>query len=373
MTKHVCHITTVHPWGDVRIFHKQCKSLAKAGYKVTLLVANGPKGSKEIEGVEVIGIPVTYSSRVQRIQKAPKVLFKAALALDADSYHFHDPEFLKMGLKLKKRGKEVIYDVHEDVPRQILGKTWIGPGPLRKLISQVFERYENRIAKQLSAIVAATPFIRDRFLKVNRNTVDVNNFPKLEELGVPAPFAEKEPAICYVGGITVMRGIREMMQACESATFKIHLAGKFGTEALEQEIAAMPAWPLITNHGFVDREAVKAIYDRSMVGLVTLHPAINYLDALPVKMFEYMAAGIPVIASNFPLWQTIVDKNQCGITVDPLDPLAIRKGIEELLADPEKAARLGANGRAAVEQEYNWGQENIKLLKLYADLFSTSH
>jgi hypothetical protein len=173
--KKVCHITTVHPAKDVRIFHKECCSLAAAGYEVTLVVVNGE--DEHLNGVQIKGIKAPFKGRIDRIRRAPYVALEAALQVNADIYHFHDPEFLRVALKLKKAGKKVVYDVHEDVPRQILAKYWI-PKPLRKLISVLFEQFENSVTAKLDQIVTATPFIRERFMQVNRNTIDINNFPE---------------------------------------------------------------------------------------------------------------------------------------------------------------------------------------------------
>ena len=127
-------------------------------------------------------------------------------------------------------------------------------------------------------------------------------------------------------------------------------------------------WKNVDYLGWMDREGVKAALNESMIGLVTLHPIINYLDALPVKMFEYMAAGLPVIASNFPLWKKIIEGNQCGLCVAPLDPQAIADAIDYLLVHPEEAERMGRNGQKAVQERYNWGLEELKLTSLYDSL-----
>jgi glycosyltransferase involved in cell wall biosynthesis len=85
-------------------------------------------------------------------------------------------------------------------------------------------------------------------------------------------------------------------------------------------------------------------------------------------MFEYMAAGVPVIASHFPLWRQIVEGNACGICVDPLDPQAIAGAIDYLATHPEDAERMGRNGQRAVAAKYNWNIEEQKLLDFYAAL-----
>jgi glycosyltransferase involved in cell wall biosynthesis len=111
------------------------------------------------------------------------------------------------------------------------------------------------------------------------------------------------------------------------------------------------------------REAVKLL-GRVRVGLVVLHPTPAFLESYPVKLFEYMAAGLPVIASDFPLWREIVSKAEAGILVDPRNPAAIAGAIDHLLRHPDDAARMGANGRRAVLQRYNWSQEASKLVDL---------
>ena len=133
-------------------------------------------------------------------------------------------------------------------------------------------------------------------------------------------------------------------------------------------ITVLPSWEKIDALGYLDRKAVRDVLARSMAGLVTLHPIVNYIDALPVKMFEYMVAGIPVIASNFPLWREIIEGNKCGLCVDPLNPSEIAKAIDYILTHPEEAQRMGENGLKAVKEQYNWSVEEKKLLALYEQL-----
>lgn len=362
----VCHITTVHPSKDVRIFHKECKSLAKAGFDVKLIVINGESFTED--GVEVIGVPCNYKGRLQRFFKASKIAYKKALDLNAEVYHFHDPEFLRAGLKLKRKGKKVIYDAHEDLPRQILSKYWI-PITVRKLISFLVENFENYIARKLNMIVTATPFIRERFLTINKNSIDINNYPVFSPDNKIPDWNNRKQEACYIGSLTKVRGIKEMVNAFSKLeNVKMNLAGNYSPEEFRDEIVNTEGWDKVIELGFVNRQQTIEIMGRSIVGLVILHPIINYIESLPVKMFEYMGAGIPVIASDFPLWKQIIEKNNCGICVDPLDPQKIADAVQSLSENPEKAKQMGENGLQKVREKYNWALEEKKLVDIYNSL-----
>ena len=262
----------------------------------------------------------------------------------------------------------MIFDSHEDVPKQMLGKPYLN-APLRKLIGAVFGVYENYACAKLDAIIAATPHIRDKFLAINANTIDINNFPLLNELVNTADWRQKQSEVVYVGSIARIRGIEQMVQALDLIDdVRLNLAGKFSEQSVETEVKGLKGWGSVNELGFLNRDEVNAVLAKSKAGLVTLQPTINYIDALPVKMFEYMAAGIPVISSNFPLWREIIEGNQCGLCVDPLNPKAIGKAIQYFINNPDQAERMGKNGRKAVEEKYNWAIEEKKLLDLYKGL-----
>ncbi|NMB40787.1 MAG: glycosyltransferase family 4 protein [Firmicutes bacterium] len=363
----VCHLSSVHPVHDTRIFHKECKTLLSAGYDVTLIVQHD--GDKEIEGIKIKEIKKPLN-RKERMLKTSKQLYKRALECNANIYHFHDPELIPIGLRLKQKGKKVIYDVHEDVPRQILAKHWI-PGFLRTSISWAVERIENYAAHRFDYIVTATPYIRDRFLKVNKRTIDVNNFPILTELYTPnVDWDSKEKSVCYVGGIGGARGIQEMVEAIGMTDCTLLLAGKFTLSAERETAASKDGWHQVVELGHINRNDVRKVLSRSMAGLVLFHPGPNHTNAQPNKMFEYMSASIPIITSNFPLWRKIVEGNNCGICVNPLDAGKIAKAINWITSNPEKARRMGENGRKAVEKKYNWEREGSKLTQLYGRLLS---
>ncbi|CAJ94835.1 putative glycosyl transferase [Cupriavidus necator] len=365
----VAHLTSVHPRYDDRIFLKHCRSLAANGYRVSLVVADG-NGDESRDGVLITDVG-TLPGRVNRVFRTTARVLRRAIKLNADIYHLHDPELIPIGLRLKSMGKRVIYDSHEDVPKQLLSKPYLGPTRLRALAG-AFSMYERQVCRRFDGIVAATPYIRDKFLPINPCTVDINNFPILDELGGPVRWEDKRAEVCYLGGINSSRGIRETLMALElmRSGARLNLAGRFGDRALESEVRATTGWSSVNDLGYLDRAGVRAVLERSVAGLVTLHPIINFLDALPVKMFEYMAAGIPPIASNFPLWREIVEQSDSGICVDPLDPKAIADAVDYLVTHPHEARRMGENGRRNVVRKYNWAIEQDKLLQFYERLLA---
>ena len=173
--------------------------------------------------------------------------------------------------------------------------------------------------------------------------------------------------IVGISGFLKIRGIVEVVQAMGKlrSISRLNLVGSFSDECLKRQLQEQPGWQRVNPLGFLDRQGVRDVLSRSIAGLVTLHPVINYIDALPVKMFEYMSAGIPVIASDFPLWRDIIAGHDCGLLVDPLNPGAIAEAIDYLITNPVDAERMGGNGRRAIEKLYNWEHEGQKLLTFY--------
>ena len=364
MKNKICHITTVHNAKDTRIFQKECVSLAKHGFDTHLIVAN--QKSETDQGVQIHNIISTTSGRVQRMRKTTRLAFEKAMEIDADIYHFHDPELLPVGKKLKAKGKRVIFDSHEDVPLQIYNKPYL-PNLLRPLVSKVYAWYEKSVLKKLDAIIIAGPGYDERMKKINPNTICIYNFPILKNSKI-AIWEKKENEIAYVGTLLKERGIKEMISSMSTVDAKFNLAGKWHFENYKSEVMNLSGWEKVKFWGFVNRDEINRIHNRSKIGVCTLMPIATYLDAYPVKMFEYMAAGIPCVISNFPMLQKVMDEENCGICVDPTNPKSIAKAINYLLANEDIAKQMGKNGRKAIEEKYNWKTQEEKLIKLYEQI-----
>jgi glycosyltransferase involved in cell wall biosynthesis len=369
----VVHLSTLHKPFDVRIFHKECRTLAASGYRVDYLVTAPP--ASEAQGIHFQPCrKPTDSFRLGRIWKRLLGVYRQAAALRGDVYHFHDPELIPVGMLLKRLGTRVVYDVHEDAPQEALSFNQDRPleGCLK---SWALIALEEAAKRTLDAFVCATPAIARKFPR--QRTITVQNFPMLSEVA-PAvdpsrsgSYHDRPRAIVYAGGITAIRGIREMIQAFESlasSQVRLNLAGEFAPAELKQEVETLPGWRQVDFLGWQSRQRVSEILARSRAGLVLFHPRPEHLDSQPNKLFEYMAAGLPVIASDFPLWKAIIERTGCGLTVDPLRPPAIAAAIRHLLAHPREAFAMGQRGQRAVQAEYNWEPEGRKLLELYRKL-----
>ncbi len=365
----VTHLTSVHPRFDTRIFRKQCLTLRRAGYDVSLIVADG-KGDVEIDGVRILDVGAAEGGRLRRMSRTTSAVYERARALNSDLYHLHDPELLPVGLKMKREGRRVIFDSHEDFPADILTKPYLMP-VLRRAVSQTFSMFERYACPKLDYIVAATPAIRRKFERIGCATIDVNNFPLIEEFDEELPWETRRTHACYVGVMTSIRGVPELVDAMAltDASITLSLVGEFTEVDADERARASAGWRKVYEHGFIGRKEVRAALGNSFAGVVTFLPAPNHIDSQPNKMFEYMAAGVPVVGSHFPLWREILEKNDCGICVDPNNPSEVAQAIDKLFHDQDRARAMGKRGRAAVLSKYNWESESSKLLQLYSAIF----
>lgn len=368
----VCHITTVHKPFDDRIFHRECKTLSKLGYDVSVIAYH--ERDETVDDVRIIALPKA-KNRIHRILIITLKAFRLATKQKADIYHFHDPELLLVGILLKLLSrKKVIYDVHEDYSKQILSKSYL-PKVVRKGVASLTKAIELLSTRFFDGLVTATDDILKKFSYHHGKSVSVRNFPILSYF----PSANKNNkesqnsrvfTLVYIGGLSKTRGVFEMVQSLQYITepIKLTLCGQFYPGNFETTISKLKGFDRTEYLGWVEHKKVSQLLSECDVGMVCLHPIPNYLTALPVKLFEYMAAGLPVIASNFQLLREIVEGNRCGICVNPLNPRDIAKATEFFMKNPQTREEMGRNGRKAVLKMYNWDNESKKLIKLYQEV-----
>jgi glycosyltransferase involved in cell wall biosynthesis len=338
-----------------------CRSLARNNYEAHLVVADG-NGDENVHGVEIHDIGAEHGTVLYRMPIRVFRIFKKAKKLNADIYHFHDPELMFAGVLLKLFRFKVVFDVHEDLPRQILRKFWI-PAPFRKFVAFASKMAEWLTANIVDAVVTVTPHLVEKFKYAN--VYEVRNYPVLGEFKKVDTGKSK---ITYVGAISKSRGIMQMTESFVGGEHRLTLVGRFQPASLQQEAECLDGWSQVDYLGWQSRKQVSSLLASSSIGLVLLQPTGDYEDAFPVKLFEYMAAGVAVIASDFPLWRSIIDSENVGICVDPTNTFAISGAIEELMNDPERIKLMGRNGITATINQYNWETQERVLFQLYDDI-----
>lgn len=364
---HICHFTSAHARFDSRIFEKMCRSISEHGYRVTLIIADG-KGNEIIDNINIIDVGLK-TGRINRMFKTTLLIRKACLKIEADIFHFHDPELLFVGLSLKKAGKHVIFDSHEDTVGTLLIKPYF-KFPFNIIISKLYNLIEKSICIRLDGIIGATPQITNNFILKSKKSTNINNYPILNNVNFEDPWENKQKEACYVGGIAYSRGAKEIVTAMSlvKSNVRLNFVGDYNQVNLENELKSLSSFSKINEFGYLSRVEVNKIYERSMVGIITLHPLPTYLESLPIKMFEYMSAGIPFIASDFPFWRKLLDGHDCCLFVDPLNPQSMADAIDHLILHPELAQKMGEIGKKLVYAKFDWEREEIKLINFYKNI-----
>lgn len=366
----ICHISSAHNVFDDRIFFKECSSLSET-YEVHV-IAIGEK-DEAANGVTVHAFK-RNSSRFYRFFLLQIKLLLKSFKVGAKVYHFHDPDLIFFGLFQKLMGKKVIYDMHELVYYQINDKEWLGTGVIKKIVSSVYLTFEKIGVRCFDKIVIAEDgywnYVKEKHSKHINKFVAIRNFSIYELIkNTPEPVKTERSKriLVYAGGLTKIRGIREIVEAVQPIeNIEFRVLGGWENEGYKMECEQADKNKKMNYIGLVKMNQVYSHLKMADIGIANLYHKPNYLTSLPIKAFEYMASGLPIIMSDFPYWITTF--NQCALFVDPMNPEDIREKIELLLSDHELSRRLADSGKKLVLEKYTWEEESKVLLEHYHKL-----
>lgn len=335
------------------------------------LVASSREGQPfRQQGVTIHPVPVFPSRRARLLGR--KRVAEIAAALRPDVYHVHEPELLGSVLK-RAGGRPVIWDVHEIYLDEILAKHWI-PKPLRLLVGLIWDRLERSMVRRCAAVVPVTEWLAPRYRRLNNRVVVLNNFPRLPNRIEASPSARRANALVFTGTIAPNRGVSDTIQAMailkrKTIDVSFDLAGTPNTEEylneLMREAERLGVRSNITFHGHLPLEKTRQLQQTCGIGLAAHLLSEGNRVGYPVKMFEFMMHGLPLVYSDLPIFRLVAEESDAGIAVAPSQPKQIADAIERLLMDPVLAKRLGENGKRAIYERFNWNMEWPKLRDLY--------
>lgn len=362
----VCHITSAHAPEDGRIFRRDCVTCSSNGFD-TYLVEPGDTYQKN--GVSIIGIGSNSHGRLYRMFLFSKKAYLKALDVDADIYHLHDPELLRYALKLKRKGKHVVFDSHENYVEQIKTKPYL-PSFVARAISYFYDLYSKHIFKRIDGLTfAGNDLLDSSFNGLCSRVISLDNYPWKNEL-----FDYYNPSIpknvstaCYIGALTETRGIEQIIKACYSAGFKLYLAGKFSDQTFKYRLENLDEYSCVEYLGQLNRAEIKDLLQTTCVGLCVLQDVGQYhrMLNLPTKVYEYMSMHMPVVLHSSCYNDSIIEKYKFGISVNADDVEDITNALIYLKNNPHVCDAMGQVGRDLVSNYYSWDIEQNKLLSLY--------
>jgi glycosyltransferase involved in cell wall biosynthesis len=350
---------------DNRIFHKQCKSIAGAGFSLQYIAQSAPNFNPG--SITHVEIP-KFKGRLSRFLLGSFFILFRLTRMDTKLIHIHDPELFFMGAVAKCFGQKVVIDIHEDLPTQIMAKAYLPQWskPILRTIAKLLYRFADFYA---DAVVVATPHLGTLFK--NKRIVVVQNFPRIDELTQSTntiPYRERKFDFVYIGAITKERGVFEMLKVAETLSqqrpIRFLIAGPC-TEEIRNQVVS---YDFVEYHQWMDRSEVSQSLSNAKIGFVLLHPIENYLVSQPTKMYEYMTFKVPYIASDFKFWMQDTRLENTGVFVDPFDSIAVAEKAAALLDNPEKAEEIGLAGFKSVSDHFSWANESESLIALYDEL-----
>lgn len=371
--KIVCHVCNGHLATDGRVYEKECVSLAEEGYEVHLIAASEQKLTYVERGVVIhpIAIPLSRKDRFIRINRIAKI----AQSIGADLYHVHEPDIL-IPLLFHVLPKPVIWDAHEPYWLYLIDRPWI-PAPLSKIIAGFWNMTEKLALRKCSAVITVTEQIAKHYREMHDSTIVLHNYPLLSRVLDERSNVIRDNTCVYTGSITHIHGLHQAIRALgilksRGILVNLKIAGYPGNDRILGELFSLAEDNQISNQidylGVLSREETVNLQRQSSIGINLSLPHPGTELGLPTKMFEFLAAGIPIIYSAVPHWEALFDGCSVGIAVDSSDPEQIADALEKLVTDNNIARRFGSNGLRLLQKKLNWDVEFPKLQNLYQEV-----
>lgn len=362
----LCHFSTAHTELKSRSFHRECLPLSVAGFGICYFTSMNFNGRRD--GVDFVSLPA-FKSRLRRLLAIPTLLRRLS-AQRADIYHFQDPELLPLAFALKLIGrKRVVYDAYEDFPSIARSHQSI-PRLLRPIAAKIISGLERLGACFFDGIMTADPFTLRRLARTGKSRKLVfYNFPNLEFFPPPLR-AEKKSDVVYRGGLSERAGTYVLLEALrlladQGRPVRLSLIGYFddaaSRAALFERIRGLNLESQVSITGKLDHEDMSAALSEARIGVSPLQDTHKFRLNLPVKVFEYWACGLPVIASDLPCIRPFFRSNQAGFLFKAGDAVRLAQSIAWMLDHPAQASQMGERGRAAIVQRFNNRNEIRKL------------
>ncbi|HYF67662.1 MAG TPA: glycosyltransferase [Ohtaekwangia sp.] len=372
----------MHEWDDDRIYQRACLGLARNGLDVHL-VATGQRTVEEAISPSVTVHLIKPRKGIKRRYFSSKEAITISIKVEADIYHFHDPDLLPHIKRLKSKLPQavVIYDIHENYVARFY--QWRIPVIVKPLFSELFRRFELQIIRQIDGFSAVSESLASLFKSTEkpyvivRNSVDIS---RLAEINLDTQKFD-HPVIYTSGSNSDDRNIFNTVKALPlilktHSNVQMMFVGKYVGNAKEQLTR------LAHDLNVKDRLVLGDMLPwednfirtaKAFCGCVFYKKNANNDVTIPNRIYEYMYCGIPVVASDYPELRKIVETANCGILVNADDPNSIAAAINLLLSDMPNAAELGKNGRKAIQEIYGYHNDLATMIKFYSTLkFSRS-
>jgi len=376
MQPKICIITSSHPPFDKRIYNKEALSLAKMGFDIDIIAPTKLNG-KDKNNINFLGF--SKKSKIINIPLNWIQIFKLTLKNHYLIYHFHDPDLLILGIILKIiTSRPVIYDVHEHYPERIL-QYW-NPNIIVKSLRWLFEMFENFCSRIINNIIVVENNQFKRFNKLKCNVIKLSNYAKIEDysLTINSKKEYNNKVAIHIGSLQKSRGTYEFIKIAKlvnklNRQIKLVFVDWFYTknerDLFNTIIEKEQARQYIDIVPPVKSNKISSLLKSADIGLSLLLPLGQSRIAIPTKLFEYMACGLPIIAETSPYNKQFIEQNDCGILVKHNDIDRFASEIVDLIADQDLMKKYGDNGKKAFITKYNWEIQEIKLKKYYHNLY----